>query len=216
MPDIRDLVVRLGGWPRRLLALCCLLLALASALAARSGSTSATAVGHSTVLVAARDLSAGTILNAAQLRPVRWPDDLRPPNALSTTAAATGYRLITAVRAGEAITASRLLGSGLTSGLPAGLAATSVVLDSAVAPTLIRPGDAIDLMAATGSAVDGSTSAQLLAHAVRVLATGPPPTDSAGAVASGPTVIVAVDRATALRITAALGSRILATVQDHL
>ena len=113
---ISDFAHRLNGWPRRILAVCCLLLAGAAALGARhSGDPPRT--GHP-VLVAARDLPAGTRLSSADVRLRSWPDELRPAGAFSSGTNVAGRSLAGAVRAGEAVTETRLSGPGLAAGLP--------------------------------------------------------------------------------------------------
>ncbi|MDT4959058.1 MAG: hypothetical protein QOD31_2857 [Pseudonocardiales bacterium] len=75
-----DLLARLNRWPRRLAALSCVLLAVASAVVARR----ADAVRHSDgtsgtrVVVAAHDLRVGTALALRDLTTVAWPPALVP------------------------------------------------------------------------------------------------------------------------------------------
>src|SRR5437867_11954568 len=53
------------------------------------------------VIVAARDLSVGTIVRAADVRLARWPGHATPPGYLGTVEAAVGRGVITPVRANE-------------------------------------------------------------------------------------------------------------------
>src|SRR3989475_8618038 len=53
------------------------------------------------VIVAARDLSVGTIVRAADVRVVRWPGIATPPGYLETVQAVVGRGVITPVRANE-------------------------------------------------------------------------------------------------------------------
>ncbi|HEY7048964.1 MAG TPA: Flp pilus assembly protein CpaB [Jatrophihabitantaceae bacterium] len=208
--SISELAGRLAGWPRRILALCCLILAAVTALAAHRP---APARSGDPVLVAARDLAAGAQLGAADVRLKPWPDELRPAGALTRAADAVGHRVAGPVRTGDALTTTRLVGAGLTLGLPPNLRAVPVQVSGAA---LIQAGDSIDLLVgdppdATGT---GQPAAHVLAEAARVLAVTPaPPTDAA----DGPApldIVIAVDRATSLKIAAAAGRALLATLRD--
>ena len=204
---ISDLIARLNGWPRRVLAVCCLLLAGVAALGARrSGDT--TRAGHA-VLVAARDLAAGTRLSTADVRVRTWPDELRPAGALSSGAAVAGRRLAGALRAGEAITEARLSGPGLAAGLTPTMRAVPVQVTGGAAG-LLHPGEFVDLLVSDPpEATDvAAPTAHLLAEAVPVLAvtSSPGGADSFG-------IVVAVDAATALRVAAVSGLTLVATLR---
>jgi pilus assembly protein CpaB len=204
---IFDLAARLNGWPRRVLAVCCLLLAAATALGARhSGEVGRT--GHP-VLVAARTLAAGTRLSSADVRLRTWPDEVRPTGAFSSAPAVAGRRLAGAVSTGEAITETRLSGPGLTAGLSPTLQALPVQVGGGAAG-LLRPGEFVDLLVSDPpEAADGASSAaHVLAEAVPVLAVTPTPS---GADSFG--IVVAVDAATAVRIAAVSGRTLVATLR---
>lgn len=188
-------------------AVCCLLLAVVMALGARH-SSGASLPGHP-VIVAARDLVAGDRLSAADVRVRTWPDQLRPAGAISSAAAVAGRRLAGAVRTGEAITETRLAGPGLAAGLSPTMRAVAVQVSGGAA-ALLRTGEFVDLLVndppeATGIA---QPAAHLLAEAAPVLAVTPTPaTDDSIA------VVVAVDRATALKIAAVSGRTLVATLR---
>jgi pilus assembly protein CpaB len=204
---ISDLAARLNGWPRRVLAVCCLVLAGAAALGARhSGDTPR--AGHP-VLVAARDLAAGARLSAADVRVRRWPDDLRPAGAFSSGAAVAGRRLAGALRAGEAITETRLSGPGLATGLSPTTRAVPVQVTGGAAG-LLHPGEFVDLLVSDPpEAADvASPAAHLLAEAVPVLAVTP---TASGADSFG--IVVAVDAVTALKVAAVSGRTLVATLR---
>ena len=210
-----EIAARLRGWPRRVLALACLLLAVVTALSARHEKPP---VGpDSAVLVAARDLAAGARLSSADVRVQAWPARLRPPAAQSRPAQVVGRRLAGPIRAGEAITGTRLAGSGLTAGLPPTLQAVPIQVTGAASLSLVHVGDSIDLLA--GDSVPGdvpaSRPARVLAQRVRVLAVAEPlPDTSIDGTDGSLGLIVAVDRATALRIAAAAGRPVVATVRS--
>jgi pilus assembly protein CpaB len=208
--SIFELASRLSGWPRRLLALSCVLLAAITAL----GDRRAPPTKAEPVVVAARDLPAGSRLAASDVRVRAWPADLRPSGAVTRPAQVIGRRLAGPIRVNEAVTGTRLDGADLTAGLPAQLQAVPVELTGGAPPGLVHAGDVIDLLA--GDQFDGEVSAtpssRVLAEAVQVLSVVSRPADSAtGAQTSG--LIVAADRQTALRIAAASGRPIVANVR---
>lgn len=100
------------------------------------------------VRVAARDLPAGTVLGARDVRVVRVPPDAVPSGALSSVA---GQVLAAPVRRGEALTDARVRSArGLLVGQPPGLVAAPVRVADADTVDLVQPGDRVDLLA-TGS-----------------------------------------------------------------
>jgi pilus assembly protein CpaB len=199
----RALLYRLGGWPRRIVALACLVLAGLSAVAgpsSRAGSSADTS--GSAVVTAARPLAAGTVLSAGDLTLATWPERLRPAGTMGVVQDAVGRRLAGPMQAREAVTTSRLVGNSLTAGLPPDQLATLVTLAGTGAQSLVQPGDSVDLFSATDE-----SAAHALAQQVRVLAVLPPPAD-----AEAVSIVVAVDRATAPALAAATHASILAMV----
>ncbi|HEY2982604.1 MAG TPA: Flp pilus assembly protein CpaB [Jatrophihabitantaceae bacterium] len=209
--SISEFAARLSGWPRRLLALGCVLLAAVTAMGTRHEPPPAAA---GSVVVAARDLPAGAQLTGSDVRVLAWPVNLRPPGAISRPAQVIGRRLAGPIRADEALTGTRLAGADLTAGLPPELRAVPVELAGSAMPDLVRVGDRIDLLVNDQQDGDAtpSPSAHVLAEGVRVLAVaGRPPDPGADGESTG--LIVAADQQTALRIAAASGRSVLATVR---
>lgn len=189
----------LGRRPRLLLAGGCLVLALASALGAKHGGTPRPR--SVPVLVAARDLPAGHLLTRHDVAIARWPAAIRPPDAGGDPAVVVGRRLAGPVRTQEALTATRLLGPDLAAGLRAGLVATTVALGDAHASDLVRAGDRVDLLEAArppdiaDPGLTSSAHVRTVSTHVVVLAVLPATADSDAE------LVVATDRATAVRIT---------------
>jgi Flp pilus assembly protein CpaB len=212
--DLAALTTRLGGWPRRVLALFCLVLAAVTALGGHTARHSSTAAGpEHPVVVAARDLAAGTALTSADLRLRSWPDELRPAGALTRSHDVVGRRVAGAVRAGEAFTAARLIGAGLTTGLARDLRAVPVQVSGAGAG-LVRAGDSVDLLVSDppDTAATASPAAHVLAESARVLAVATPSaTDSDAGTLD---IVVAVDRATSLKLAAVSGRALVASVRN--
>lgn len=200
-----SLAYRLGGWPRRVAAGICLLLAVASLIA---GHGSAAAPATIPVATATRDLAAGRTLHAGDVRMRAWPATLAPPTALKSSGQAVGHALGAAVSAGEPITSTRLQGRGIAVGLPKGTVASTVTVQDAASLTLVQPGDTIDLVAGATADAIVPLPAHVVASTVRVLAVLP-----ASAARPVGSVVVAVDQHTALALAAATGQPLTVTVR---
>jgi pilus assembly protein CpaB len=118
------------------------------------------------VVVAAADRPAGTTLVEADLTVVRLPPDLRPDGSVAEPEPVLGRVLAAPVRAGEAITDVRLVGSGVTALLPPGQVAAPVRLADLAVAALVRSGDRIDVLAT----LDGNSAAEVVAEGALVLA----------------------------------------------
>lgn len=227
-----DVVAFLSRWPRRLAAVCCLLLAgLTAFVPRRDGPRSG--AGDSPVAVATRALSAGATLSRGDVTVARWPRSLVPAGTEPDPARLVGRTLAGAVSKGEPLTGPRLVGADLAAGLPRGRLAVPVPIVDANAAALIRVGDRVDLLAGppagspdwgapmgtagarAGSAEPGGAAlaAGTIAAGVLVLAVLP-----AVATAAGPgtvELIVAAERGAALRVAALAGRPVLAVRADH-
>jgi len=134
--------------------------------------TSVGATDH--VVVAARDVAAGTELAAADLRTVPMPAGLVPAGSSRRAVVLIGRIAAGAIRRGEAVTDARVVGPGLATGLgPGESAAVPVRIADPDAAALVRVGDRVDVLG-TPVAPDGTqaTAGQTVAvaSAVRVLA----------------------------------------------
>jgi Flp pilus assembly protein CpaB len=211
-----DLASTLSRWPRRLAALVCLLIAAVSAVMSRRPATSHPgSLASVAVAVAAHDLATGQSLRRADLSIARWPPSLVPQHAVADPARLVGRRVAGPLGRGEPITTMRLVGADLAAGLSPGQVAVPVSVADPTAGVLVRPGDAVDLIAAAGEDLAGVNppgthsppAGRLLVSGSRVLAvlrpTGIDGQNSVG-------IIVATDRTSALRIAGLAASRILA------
>lgn len=213
---LAQLLARLGGWPRRLLAAALLLAALAAEFSARPPVPGPAPPTHAsaTVLAAVRDLAAGSVLGAQDVRTVRLPSDAVPAHALTgDPAVVAGRRLAGPVRRGEALTDVRLVGPGLAAGLAGSHSvAVPVRLADPASAVLLRPGSRVDLLAGPDADPDGAMPvadrpAAVLAADVTVLAVVPVDAGRIG----GPLLVVAASPATARRLAGA-GARTGLTV----
>jgi Flp pilus assembly protein CpaB len=161
---MRRLAALLRPVRRAVLARRRLLAALLTAVAVATGLHAATAPppAEVRVLVAARDLSSGTVLGSDDLRGVGFVPGSVPDGAVADPA---GRTLAAPLRAGEPVTDVRLVGPSLTDGYP-GLAAVPVRLPDAAMAGLLTVGDRVDLV----SADPQGGAATLVASDVPVLA----------------------------------------------
>jgi len=157
---------------RRLLAAVCLGLAVLSGLRAVAGPPPPT----QPVLVAARDLPAGTVLVADDLATRRFPVGVAPGAAVSR-ADALGRTIAAPLTAGEPVTVVRLVAPGLLDGYP-GLVAVPVRIPDPDSVALLQVGDRIDLLATD----PGGGGTALVARQVPVLALPGPADDSSALV----------------------------------
>lgn len=119
----------------------------------------------SPMLVAARDLDAGTTVRASDVRVVRAPDQIIPAGAFTEPRSAVDAVLAGAARAGEPLTDTRFVGA--PDARPAGDREAAVVpirlADGAVAG-LLRPGTKVDVV----TAGDASGGRRILAREATV------------------------------------------------
>ena len=134
-------------------------------------------------VVLAKDLAAGVVIEADDLRAVQLPATLLPRGALDA-AHAIGHLMASAGRSGEVLTDARLVGPGLLAGQdPSRVAAPVRVADPAAA-ALVGPGDLVDVLLAT----EGRPDAEVVVRAATVLARPSAPTsgsDLLGGAAGG-------------------------------
>lgn len=216
LPRLRltDPLSTLSGWPRRIAALLCLLLAAVSALSAH---TAPAAHPQSAVLVTARPLPPGTVLAATDLTTVLWPDAIVPGTALRRLSDALGHTVGAAMARGEPLTASRLLDTGIAAALAPGQVALTISLAGGEQAAILQAGALVDLYAATaeaalieGSAVPSAASHHPVGTNLRVLAVLPATNTPASG--SGPSLVIAADRATAARLADRQTGQLLASL----
>ncbi|MCC9176258.1 RcpC/CpaB family pilus assembly protein [Arthrobacter sp. zg-Y750] len=179
------------------------------------------------VVRAARDLPAGTVLEAGSLATASIPSEAVPPGAHDTLEPLVGRRLATPLLRGSPVTEISLAGSGLLAGAPPGTVAVPLRPADPSVLGLLGPGQLVTVVAASGeadysagAAAQDSTAqdgAVVLATAVPVLwvsgaspGAGFPGAGSASgdwtASAGEGLVVVAADREDAARLTAASGT----------
>jgi Flp pilus assembly protein CpaB len=161
------------------------------------------------VLVAARDLPAGTTLSAGNVTARTFPAVTVPSGAVRR---AEGRVLSGPVRRGEPLTDARLRSGGplsaggpLSSGAPGAVAAPIRLADAAVA-RLLHTGDRVDVLAANA---DAPLPARTVAAAVPVIAVPRPGPDTD----EGALIVVATNRTQAAVLArASVDSRLSVTI----
>lgn len=153
------------------------------------------------VVVAARDLTAGQVLAAEDLRAVRLPADLVPAGTVGRVPALEGRWAVVDIPAGLPLVDGVLDADRFGIRAPAGTVAVPIRLADAAVAALLRPGDRIDLVAPSGVSPEPgeqAPGATVLARAAVVLeVTREEPVGDGGllgggAAAADPLVVVAV------------------------
>ena len=178
---------------RRVAAAVLVGLAAIMALSPHSGR-----VAGDVVVVAARDLNPGTVVEASQLTLRRLPAQAIPDGAARSPAAVLGRTLAAPVRRGEALTDVRLTGPNLTQSISHDPELVSVPLrlaDPGVA-ALLHAGAIVDVVT-VGPQHDEPV---MLARGARVLAVLESPTRTGERY--GKLVLVALDAVAATRVAA--------------
>ena len=181
------------------------LVGLAAILALSRGSPADTVV-----VVAARDLAPGTVVEAEQVTLRGLPAQAIPDGAARSADAVVGRTLGAPVRRGEPLTDVRLTGSDLTRAVSGNPEAVSVPLrlaDPGVA-ALLHPGAAVDVV----TIGERHNEPVVLAHGARVLAVLE--TGTRTGEHDGRLVLVALDPVAANRVAATSLSQSL-TVTVH-
>jgi len=104
------------------------------------------------VVVAARDLTAGTILQPLDVKVVAWPADLAPAAYPSDESAVIGRAVVAHVSADEPFLETKLAqrgqGGGLPVVIPDGMRAVSVKVDEVIGVAgFVLPGTRVDVLA---------------------------------------------------------------------
>ncbi len=117
---------------------------------------------------AARDLPSGQVLTAGDLAGVQIPAAVLPGGSLERPAL-EGKQLSVALRQGQLLTDSLLVGPGLLAGAPPGAAAVPLRMADPASIQLVSPGQLVNVVMTGGNGYEHAGSAELLASAVPVL-----------------------------------------------
>ena len=120
-------------------------------------------------VAAARDLPAGETLGPDDLTVLSVPRGLVPAGSYGSTDSLQGKQLAVALRKGQLLSDSQLLGPGLLAGSPPGSAAVPLRMADPASIQLLSPGQLVNVVMTTGTGFDQPAASQVLAAAVPVL-----------------------------------------------
>ncbi|WP_354184640.1 RcpC/CpaB family pilus assembly protein [Arthrobacter sp. UYCu712] len=120
-------------------------------------------------LAAVRDLPAGKILDAGDVAVLNIPDGLLPDGSFSHPSAIQGKQLAAALRQGQLLSDSQLLGPGLLAGSPPGSSAVPLRMADPASIQLLSPGQLVNVVISGGNGFDQPATSEVLAAAVPVL-----------------------------------------------
>ncbi|MGZ8598494.1 MAG: Flp pilus assembly protein CpaB, partial [Actinomycetota bacterium] len=164
------------------------------------------------VVVAADDLTRGSILDAGSLSIVDVPSTLVPPGSLTSPDEASGRVLAADLAEGEILTQTRLSGAGsgpVAALVPAGLRA--FVLPAGPPAGTVRSGDEIDVLATYGANA-GRPYTETVASGLEVLDVvegGSTIVNGSSGAPGGPPIVVLADPLTVERLARAASLALL-------
>ncbi len=129
-----------------------------------------------TIVVAARDLAAGSIVRREDVESVAWPGSAVPEGFTTQVGEVVGRGLIVEVRENEPLLAWKLArkeaGGGLSITIPEGMRAVSVEVDEVVGVAgFVLPGTRVDVLATVMPGTDRSqTTTRMILQNIRTLA----------------------------------------------
>jgi pilus assembly protein CpaB len=121
------------------------------------------------VVLAARDLPAGSVLTDADVVLARAAPAIVPESALLEVSDAVSHQVSGPLRKGQFITDASLLGPGLLVGMPPGTQAIPLRLADPSTVKLVQPGQLVDVVISAGNGLEQSVSNRVLAAEVPVL-----------------------------------------------
>ncbi|HML17651.1 MAG TPA: Flp pilus assembly protein CpaB [Bryobacteraceae bacterium] len=124
------------------------------------------------LVVAAKPLKAGTVLQATDVKLIPWPADKLPTGAYGDPNAVAGATVFDPVAENEPLLASHLASaqSGAGAGVPAGMRAVSVhVTDSTGVLTLLRAGQKVDVQVVINRGEKNDTAVRTALEDLKVL-----------------------------------------------
>lgn len=155
---------------------------------------------------AAQDLPAGKTLSQEDLTVLSIPRSLVPAGSYGSSDAVHGRQLAVALRKGQLLSDSQLLGPGLLAGSPPGSAAVPLRMADPASIQLLSPGQLVNVVLTTGDALGQPSASQVLAAAVPVLWTSGHGSGAGEWLAAGETeglMVVAADADQAGRLAGA-------------
>ena len=133
------------------------------------------------LLVAAKALKPGTVLQAADVKTIAWPTEELPRGTFGTAEQVVGNTVFEAIDEEEPVLATHLASqqSGGGAGVPAGMRAVSVhVTDSSGVLALLRSGQVVDVQVVVGRSGNGEVEVRTAIESLKVLSVIPQPEQS--------------------------------------
>lgn len=133
--------------------------------------------GSQSVVVAARQLSVGSVISEEDVRTVEWPADAVPTGYARSASEVLGRGVITDVQPNEALLASKLAdpaaGGGLPIVVPPGMRAVSVKVDEVIGVAgFVVPGTRVDILLTMAPPGSDDPLSRIILENVRTLAAG--------------------------------------------
>lgn len=160
-PRVRSLVAR----HRRLVI--ALLLCVAAGIAVQQ--LTPTSERRVSILVASRDIPAGTSLSSTDFTSIEVPPDLDINGAPHSVEPLVGRQLASPLKKGQIPSESGLLGPGLLTGAPVGSAAVPLRMADPASIQLLSPGQLVTVVLTGADTYDDERRSQTLAGPVPVL-----------------------------------------------
>lgn len=131
------------------------------------------------LVVAAKSLKPGTILQASDLKTIPWPAEQLPKGAFGSVSQVAGNTVFEEIGEDDPVMASQLATAHLeNAGVPTGMRAVSVhVTDSSGVLALLRPGHKVDVQVVVVRKTDG-TEVRTALEDLSVLSVRPQPEQS--------------------------------------
>ena len=133
------------------------------------------------LLVAARALKAGTVLQAADVKTLPWPADQLPKGTFGAAEQVVGNTVFDAINEDEPVLATHLASARSSggAGVPEGMRAVSVhVTDSTGVLALLRAGQSVDVQVVVNRGNTGETEVRTALESLKVLSLIPQPEQS--------------------------------------
>jgi Flp pilus assembly protein CpaB len=200
----------LAGWPRRVAALLCLLMAAGTAVT-RHPSPATAAIS---LVVASHPVSAGALLREQDLSLVGWPARAAPAGIARSLSAVAGRRAATNLDRGMPVTSTDLLEPVMAAALASGLTTTTIALANASQLAILRIGDRVDLYPSANTEPEvpprqAGVGGSPIAREAQVLSILPAAEAAADA---KPTLVIATDRSAAAQLAIQGTGSFLATL----
>jgi len=170
------------------------------------------------IVVAAKPLKAGVVVQAADVKLIAWPTPDVPKGAFENVNDVAGNTVFDWIDEGEPVFASRLASdkSAAGSGVPAGMRAVSVhVTDSTGVMSMLRAGQKVDVQVVVGRGENHETTVRTALQDLQVLSVSPAEQGSQGATLPVVTVLANPHDADVLA-AADSGARVRLTLRNPL